>query len=261
MAEFDEVIPPGQVGYINVEILGEKVSGSWTKNATVHSNDPDHPQMTISLSGTILHYVDIQPSARMYLRGMYGENVVKEITLSSSEKKKEFEIKNVSSNVDDKITYKVVPTGEPGVYNIKVWKNPKLPAMNTWGSLKIETNSEHTPEKVVQVNVNTRGAIVVQPSTINFGSITEEKVGESADAMVKAVTIFKVRGDFNIQDIRFSSSYYSADVEELEDGKKFKVTVNFKPPVHKSSYIDEMVINTDDPQEPSIRVRLLARGI
>jgi hypothetical protein len=261
VAEFDEVIPPGQVGYINVEILGEKVSGSWTKNATVHSNDPDHPQMTISLSGTILHHVDIKPSTRMYLRGMYGEKVVKEITVSSSEQKKDFVIENVSSNVDDKITYKVNPTGEPGVYKIRVWKNPKLPAMNTWGSLTLETNSEHTPEKVVQVNVNTRGAIIVQPSTINFGGITEDAVGETAETMAKAVTIFKVKGDFTIRDVRFSSSYYSADIEEIEGGKKFKVTVNFKPPVHKSSYIDEMVINTDDPQEPSIRVRLLARGI
>ena len=148
------------------------------------------------------------------------------------------------------------------MYTIRVWKNPKLPAINTWGSLTLHTNSEHSPEKVVQVNVNTRGAIVVQPSTLNFGSITEDALEAAQEEVAtKAITIYKIRGDFNIQDIKFSSSYYSADIEPLDDGKKYKVTVNFNPPVHKKSYIDEMLIKTDDPQEPSIRVRLLARGI
>jgi len=262
VAQYDEVIPPGQVGYVNIEILGEKVHGTFNKTATIHSNDPEHPQMTISLAGQILHYVDIEPSDRIYLRGMYGEQVMKEITVTSNEKKKDFKITGMSSNIDDKITYKAMPGAEPGVYTIRLFKNPKLPALNTWGSLTINCNSEHTPEKIVQINVNTRGSIVVQPSTINFGSITNDVISAPpGQGLEKAVTIFKVNGDFNIRDVKFSSSYYKADIEPLEDGKKYKVTVSFRPPVHKSSYVDEMVINTDDPQEPSVRVRLLARGI
>ena len=119
-------------------------------------------------------------------------------------------------------------------------------------------------KKILQVNVNTRGAIVVQPSTINFGSVTDDVIAASengGEGLQKAVTIFKVRGDFSIRDVIFSSSYYEANIEPLEDGKNYKVTVSFRPPVLKKSYVDEMVINTDDPQEPSVRVRLLARGI
>ena len=259
MAEHDEVIPPGQEGKIILEVLGEKVSGNFSKNATVHSNDPDHPQVTISLAGQIVHYVDIQPE-RVYLRGMYGEQVSKDLTVVSNEKKKDFQILGLSSNIDDKITYRVEPDSEPGHYRIKLFKNPKLPTLNTWGSLTVETNSEKSPQKIIQVNVVTRGSIVCQPTTINFGAV---RAGSSlgTEGLEKEVVIFKVKGDFNITDIKFSSDNYKASVEPMEDGKKYKVMVGFRPGEEQKSYVDEMIINTDDPQEPSIRVRLLARGV
>ena len=142
MADFDEVIPPGQVGYVNLEILGAKVSGSFSKNATVHSNDPLHRTMTISLAGKILHYVDITPSDRVYLRGMYGEEVVKEIQISSNEKKKDFKIMGITSNIDDKITYKSIPTGEPGVYKIDLKVMPHFKYMGAFFELSLVSKLE-----------------------------------------------------------------------------------------------------------------------
>jgi hypothetical protein len=259
VAEFDEVIAPGQEGKITLEVVGKKVSGSFSKNATVHSNDPDHPRLTLSIAGQIMHYVDIQPE-RVYLRGMYGEAVSKELTVVSNEKKKDFQILELSSNIDDKITYRIEPEAEPGRYKVKLFKNPKLPTLNTWGSLTVKTNSEKSPEKIIQVNVVTRGSIVCQPTTLNFGAV---RVGATlaTQGLEKELTIFKVKGDFNITDITFSSDRYQASVEPLDEGKKYKVVVGFSPSGEQKSYVDEMIIRTDDPQEPSIRVRLLARGV
>lgn len=261
MAQFDEVIPPGQEGTITLEVSGEKVTGQFRKNATVHSNDPDHPQLTISLAGKILQYVDVGPSNRVYLRGMFGEQVSKEITVSSTEMKGDLEVLDVTSNIDDKITYKVLPDPEPGHYAIRIYKNPKLPTLNTWGSLTIKTNSEKSPDKIVQVNVTTRGAIMVQPSTLNFGTVAgPDAVEPETNEFERSVFVFKANGEFHIEEVTFSGEGYTADIEPVEDGKRYKVTVRFSPSVVRKSYVDEMIINTDDPQEPSVRVRLLARG-
>jgi hypothetical protein len=255
VASFDKVIPPGQEGSITLEVEGEKVTGSWQKAATVHTNDPKHSRLTITLTGTVIKHVDIDPD-RVYLRGMYGEAVGAEVLVSSNEKKDNFKILDVTSNIDDKMTYKVQPEAEPGHYKILVYKNPKLPTLNTWGSLFVKTNSENTPEKVVQVNVVTRGAIIVQPSTLNFGEVPTV----APNAIEKAITVSKVKGDFHIRDVAFSSDAYKASIEPMEEGKTYKVTVSFKPTESQKSYVDEMIINTDDPNEPSIRVRLMARS-
>ena len=253
MAQFDEVIPPGQEGTITLEVRGEKVHGSWRKSATVHSNDPKRPRLTITLTGTVVNHVDIQPN-RVYLRGMYGEQVTADLKVYSSEKKKDLEIVGVSSNIDEKITYKVIAESEPGHYTIKLYKNPKLPTLNTWGTLFIQTNSENTPDKSVQVNVVTRGAIVVQPSTLNFGNVRVP----ATRPVEKTITVSKVIGEFNVG---FSSDLYDASVEAVEEGKKYKLKVSFLPEGEQRSFVDEMIISTDDPQEPAIRVRLIARGV
>jgi len=259
-ASFTERIPPGGVGEIVLEVDNEKVTGKFDKAASILTNDPKHPQMSISIAAKIIPFVSTKPDGRIYLRGLYGEISGKEVEVFSNESDREFEITGVYSNMDDKITYRLEESGEPGRYVLKMWKNPLLPTMNTWGNLYLETNSENSPEKIIQVNVTTRGSIVVQPSTINFGKVEKATLGSlSGEELERTVTVFKVRGGFKITDVEFSSEFYEADVELLEGGK-YKVTIKMRPG-DRDSYRDEMIINTDDPNEPSLRVRLLARAL
>ncbi len=259
MAKFDKVIPPGQEGTIHLQIQGNAVTGRFSKTAVVYTNDPKHPKMTLRLSGTIKPYVLVEPATRIMLRGTYGEKVEREISISSNEDKP-FEITRVESNIDDKITYKVLPHEEDGKFRIKIWKNPKLPVMNTYGNLFIYTNSENAPKKVLQVQVLTKSEYTVHPNALNFGSVVASlEHGDSP--LERSVTISKYRGEFEIKDISFSDTSFRAKVEELVAGRKYKVTVDFFPAPEKKRYMGEMIIRTDDPREPSLTVRLFARAM
>ena len=156
MAKYDKVISPGQEGTIEMAIDGNKVHGKFSKAATIHCNDPDRSVMTITISGEVVPYLDVLPSTRIYLKGRYGEQVMKTVTLVSNEEGRELKITKVESNIDDKITYKVEPGDQEGEFKLKVWKNPKLPTLNTYGSLFVYTNSEYSPMKTLQVNVTTK---------------------------------------------------------------------------------------------------------
>jgi hypothetical protein len=263
VAKFDKVIPPGQEGKINMVIEGKKVHGTFTKSATIHSNDPKNPKMSITMAGTEIPFVSVEPTDRLYLQGRYGEKIEKTLTLRSNEEDLDFKITSIESNIDDKITYKVDPT-EDGAYTVKVWKNPKLPTLNTYGSLILRTNSEKSPEKVIQVQVITKGSITVQPTTINYGAVRFAKQDEEAGTVKKSVTIIKSQGEFAIRDIEFNSDYYEAEVAEVVPGKRYKVDVTFTPPVKSKARqreVGEMLIHTTDPTEPTLRVKLVARAM
>jgi hypothetical protein len=261
VAGYDKVIPPGQEGKITFEIDGEKVNGVFNKTASVQTNDPKHSSLTIALGGKVIPYIEIKPSGQVYLSGMYGEQISKEIIVSSNERKKDFKILGLSSNIDDKITYAFSPDAEPGRYKVTLWKNPKLPTLNTWGSLYIETNSAHTPKKIIQVSVATRGAIICQPSQVNFGPVRFNPAGGLVKPAVQSVDIFKVDGDFEIKNVEFSAGGYRAEILPVEEGRRYKIKVNFEPEGRKNNYNDEMIINTSDPREPTLRVRLIAHGL
>lgn len=261
MASFDKVIPPGQEGKITFEIDGKRVHGAFSKSATVQTNDRKHAQLTITLAGKIIPYIEIQPPSTVYLTGIYGERVSKELVVTSNDKKKDFKILRLSSNMDDKITYAFYPDPEPGRYKVMVWKNPKLPTLNSWGSLTIDSNSEHSPQKIIQVSVATRGLIVCQPTQVNFGPVKFTPAGALAKPAEKSVEIYKVEGVFEIRNVEFSSADYKAEFEPVEVGKRYRIKVAFVPTSKKANYLDEMIINTNDPQEPSLRIQLVAHGL
>jgi len=112
------------------------------------------------------------------------------------------------------------------------------------------------------VNVVTQGAIVVRPSIINFGQVNAVKHRKGDGTPIeKVVTISKAKGNFHIKDVSFSSKHYKAVVETIENGKSYKVSIRFSPVEVQRHYSDEMIVNTDDPHEPSVRVRLIARSL
>ena len=265
MAKYDKVIPPGQEGKVHLVIEGKKVHGKFNKSATIHSNDPDHPSMSITMTGNITPYISVAPNERVFLQGTYGEPVKKSITLKSNENDADFAITSIESNLDDKITYDFEPNENRKLWTVNVYKNPKLGRMSTYGSLTIHTNSEHSPTKTVQVQVITKGLITVQPQHLNFGTVKSDGNGDAAAPVTRNVVVLKLNGDFSITDLAFSSDEFAGEVEPVEPGKRYNVKVTFTPPqsekMKKSqTHVGEMTIVTDDPQEPELKVRLVARS-
>ncbi len=261
MAEFDRVIPPGQEGKIKLAIDGGKVKGRFSKTASVNTNDPNHPKLTITLSGNIKSYVVLEPSSRIFLKGSYGEPVVKSITIYSNveDLPTPFTVTKVESDIDDKITYKVEKAEEEGKYLIQVYKNPKLPVSNSFGTLFIHTNVEQVPMKKIQVQVNTKGDLIVRPTILNFGAVPDPVSAKLDKPLQKTLTIEKDSGEFEIENITFSTEGYRARIDPLKQGHTYKVTVDFFPEAGGRNYMGEMVIHTTDPLEPTVKVRLLAR--
>ena len=53
MASFDEVILPGQVGYIKVRLDTSKISGRTTKQIAIFSNDPRASAQVITIKASV----------------------------------------------------------------------------------------------------------------------------------------------------------------------------------------------------------------
>jgi hypothetical protein len=264
VAKYDKVIPPGQEGKIHMVIEGNKVHGTFRKSATVHSNDPEHPQMTIAIAANIIPYITVQPASRVYLQSGYGLEVRKTLTFKSNEEDLDFQITGIESNIDDKITYDFKENKSEDVWEVDIWKNPKLPTMSTFGSMIVHTNSEKSPSKTVQVQVITKGAITIQPQNLNFGRVKFGINGEPGIPVTKKVIILKSKGDFEIKGVSFSSDQFSAEIEAVELGKRYNISVTFQPPEKKQlrqTHRGEMTILTDDPIEPELKVRLSARSM
>jgi hypothetical protein len=263
-AKFDKVIAPGKEGKIELVIDGSKVSGQFSKATEVRTNDPDRPQLTLVMSGKEISYVDVVPNGTVYLHGRPGEVITKELTISSNEKDIDFQITSVTSNMDDKIKYSVAKGAKKGDWVVKVSKDPKLPIMSQYGTLIVHSNSKKSPDTTLQVHVMTKSSILLSPSVLNYGEVkfTDQK-GPGVPA-TKTLTVTKATGKLRITEVTTSNPNFVAALETVTPDQQYKVKVTFTPPARKQSKqteSGEMIIKTDDPQEPMLRVQLVARSI
>jgi Protein of unknown function (DUF1573) len=263
-AKFDKVIAPGKEGKIQLVVDGNKVHGEFSKAAEVTSNDPDHPNISLSVSGKEIPFVNVVPDGTVYLHGRPGEPIEKELTISSNEKDLDFKVMSVTSNIDDKIKYSYAPGTKKGEYVVKISKNPNLPIMSTYGNLIIHTTSKKAPDTTMQVHVMTKSSILLSPSVLNYGEVKFSDNQGRGTPSTKAVTVTRSAGTLKIKDVSTSNANFTAKLETLTPGQQYKVTVTFNPPTRKTAKqteTGEMVITTDDPQEPTLRVQLVARAM
>jgi hypothetical protein len=263
--KFDRVISPGMTGQIQLSIDGSKVHGEFVKSADVICNDPVLSHLALKLKGHEVPYVNVDPEGTIYLQGRYGEAIEQDITLSSNEDDlHDFKVLGLSSNLDDKITYAVENGGEPNTYTLKLYKNPKLPTLSTYGTVQVHTNSTRMPITTLQVHVMTKGSIALTPTVLNYGEIAFASAPGKEAPTTKEITLTRADGKFQIRDISVSNPNYKATVDTVTPGQQYRVQVTFTPPVRtsgKQTEAGELVIHTDDPQEPSMRVQLVARSL
>jgi hypothetical protein len=248
---------------VELEVEGAKLHGDFSKTAAVHSNDPERPSISLTVTGKAIPYVNVVPEGTIYMHGRYGEPMEQALTLTSNEKNLDFKVLGVRSNIDDKITYAVENGTQPGEYILKVYKNPKLPTLSTYGSIVITTNSEKWPETTVQVHVLTKGSITISPTVLNYGAVKFTDTNGSGTPATKALTVTKSTGEFKIKDVTLSNPNFKAVVDPVNPGHQYRVQVTFTPPARKQSKhteSGEMIIHTDDPKEPAVRVQLVARA-
>jgi len=265
VANFDKVIAPGQEGEIELVLDGTRVHGEFSKTAQVHSNDPDHPELTLTIAGKKVSLISVVPDGVIYLQGRYEEVIQKEVTISSNEKLPDFKVVGVTSDIDDKIGYEIKPGLKKGEYVLNVKKNPELPMSSSFGTITLKTNSTKAPEYKLQVQVMTKGNITVSPSSVNFGNVAFAAKDKDANPVSRTVMVIKNSGEgLDVKDVKVDNPNFKATVEPVTPGKQFKVEITFQPPLKRSPSqreTGELIINTNDPREPMVRVHLVARAM
>jgi hypothetical protein len=262
-AKFDSVIAPGGQGTIALVVDGHKVDGDFAKQATVLTNDPKYPELTLMIAGSKIPFLTVTPPGTIFLQGLYGDPVEEELTIVSNEEGLDLKVLSVSSDMDDEITYDVKPGAQKGEYKLRVIKNPNLPTTSVYGSIVVKTNSTRQPDAILQVHVMTKGSISVSPNVLNFGAVKFAEEGETAEPVSRYVMLTKTTpGRFQIQNVTVNNPRFAAKVEPINAGEIYRVNVTFTPPVKKTKRQNEkaeMIIHTDDEREPSIRVQVIAR--
>jgi len=142
--------------------------GKISKGATVFSDDPQTPQMGLTMQGTVVALVDVKPSPAIVFRGMADQATETSVELTGT--RVPFHIASMESNLDSNIDYKLETVEAGKRYRLKVTNKTKRG--NYAGYLKLYTDIEQKPDILLRVSGFIEGEVSIKPQTILIGKLS-----------------------------------------------------------------------------------------
>jgi len=148
-ADSDRRIPPGGQGRITLTIAPYSVLRQFTKKTKVFFNDPDLPQVVLTMKGVAKPFIEIQPSHIIRFRGKPGEELRDQVRFISH-LPGNFEIIEFKTNIPQFIDV-TVKAAEPGRTYVVEVRNKRQEPGNYAGLIELFTTSEKRPRLIMRV--------------------------------------------------------------------------------------------------------------
>jgi len=123
VAYFDRAISPGGEGRILVTIDLKGYHGSFWKSATVISNDPQAPSLTLNLKGKIRPVIEILPSPIIQFNGSEEGQTEKIISLITNSQA--FQILRIENTAKERVDYHLETVVPGRHYRLKITNRQK----------------------------------------------------------------------------------------------------------------------------------------
>lgn len=265
----DKSIPPGGSGLVTLKVNTAKLSaGKQSKWADIHSNDPSNLRKRIYMDGNVTTAFTVSPTYPR-LNTVLGEDDTLVVTLNKAVDA-EFKVTAVKA-----LNNRVIPELETVVagqtYKINVKANITGKTKSTYFTDRIQVDVEGANGKKmsqdVPVTIRLKNRISSKPArTVYFRRPEVNALRTNAAApVVKEVVIksevTKSDHNFQITKVEVTDAHFRTEVQPVTPGKEYKILIKIDAlpddPTVKSLKGD-LIIHTDDPSQPTIKLRVLA---
>jgi hypothetical protein len=258
VAEFDKTIAPGQTGKVHAVVDTTTFNGPISKGVSVFTNDPDTPQIELTIRAKVEPFIVVKPGYARYIT-VQGEPLEGDIVQSVwAPDGTPFDITSVDSPYPYlHVTFREAkPEERAGDVQGKQWRvEMKLSNDASVGPLAdyVTVHTNHPKQKIVQIPISgfVRPVMAVTPPVADFGQIEiKEPVRKALDVRNFATEPIKVTSvEQNLKGVE-------AKLEPLEEGREYQVRLILNPELGKGPFNGKLTIHTDSPKVPLLEVTL-----
>ncbi|MCE5334731.1 MAG: hypothetical protein LLG06_09070 [Desulfobacteraceae bacterium] len=193
--------------------------GKVSKPATIVSNDPHSPEVTVKVEGNVQALIDLKPTTNVVFRGMSERLQETVLDLVGAVP---FQISNSECSINDNIAYSVETIEDGRHYRLKVANKTKRG--NYAGYIKLMTDLAQKPDILVRVNGYIEGEIAVKPQTILIGKLSANQ----PERTCKIVVTSNRNHPFQITKLTYDKRFVDVEQSPLEKNAGYSLNVSPK---------------------------------
>ncbi len=258
VVEFDKSIAPGQTGKVHAVLDTTDFGGPIGKGVTVFTNDPDTPQIELTIHARVEPRIAVKPGYARYIV-VQKESVQGTIaqTLWAPDGTP-FEVTGVESPWPFmRVAYheakpeERIPNAEGRQWRVDMTLSndeAKVGALADY----VTIHTTHPKQKIVQIPVSgfVRPVMAVTPPRADFGSISlKEPVKTSINIQNFATEPIRITSVESVKGV-------DAKVEPLQEGREYQVRLVLNQNLGKGAFNGKLKIHTDSPKVPVLEVEL-----
>ena len=249
-------VVPGVQGELKVTYKAGLFPDKKRETITVFSNDPERPQIVLSIMADVQPLLNVQPRFVNFGQVPRGNAVERMLALSLADGQP-FSIKSAAINLPDFQLDVFKPGVSAVTHTLTVRAKAELPARQVDAILSIETDRDGTaPPTQTRVTMQVIGKIRADPSGLIFNTSAR------GQDLKKTVIVENATGAaFKILSAKIGKDCFSVDPVAVQSSSRYQMTVTFRAPTDDThpEYQSELLIETDFAEEPLIRVPVAGR--
>jgi hypothetical protein len=233
-------LAPGEATQLPVTFDTRHEKGPATRRIDVYTNDPQTPDLPLTLQGTVRMESEATPSEIMFDSVRKGSEQTREVAIAYHGTAKNFSITKVSNSNPN-----VAVTQQPGP-KLKVVLRGTMPPGPFQDTIEIATTG-----RPIEVPVFGRivGDLVAEPAQVSFGILPH---GEGGMRIVRLTN--NGARPVAIKEVSSTNPAVTAQSAPITAGKQYKITLQLRKGTPDGQLRGQLVIKTDDPGQASLTV-------
>jgi hypothetical protein len=242
----DFVLRPGASASMSLKFDPTGKSGSQPQTVTIRSNDPVTPAIQLQIRGTVKPLKVVFSPKRVDFGTVNREKpTAKQVYVDSMVDVKSvhcdlpFVSAGVSESADEQHTAHVV----------SISLKPEVPIGSFSGKLIIETGHPTDPTLEVPLSGTVIGGVQCSVDSLFFGTVRK-----GASKKLKMTVRPAAGRSVRVESVKNLSEHLSVKLVPITEGKEYRVVVQLLRDAPPGYYEGNILIKTDDPGQPEIRV-------
>ncbi len=246
-----DTIAPGESGEIRATFNTRGYRGRTTQPVFIHSNDRQNPTARVEIVTTIKTVAAFDPRNVQFGRVVQGQPAVREVSVVfDGDPVRVLEI----SAQPEFFSARIIEPEEPesaGPVRIEVTLSPEAPVGRHRGGLTARIDHPRMTSLTGRLLATVEGLIQHQPRMLFFNENEQSRRIEKYISLVN-----RAEQPVEIREVRSDVEVFQVEVDTVEPGKEFEISVRLRPDAAPGHYSGQVTIETDLPGQNVILVPL-----
>lgn len=257
-----DVIEPGESTEISIEWTPKEAERMFTQRATIWTNDPERPELGMSVTGEVVNSVRTMPQGVWTLGSLPDDEPTKFSGFIASMVEESFEITEVETSRPESIRVTPVPMSEEELreadavsgYRLDCEIEPNIPVGSFSELITVTTTLEDHAEFRFTVRGDRIGPFhIVGPGWTQTGRVVRMGRFPSSEGKTVRLSLF-TRGleeNFAIENIRVEPPVLEVSIERDEDfaantgRSRYQITVTAPPGIVPGRWTEDSVVSIE----------------